>query len=73
MLRQEIVEAGLIKTYSDRGFKIRQIETGALYNMAIDPVTAYYTYEETLEPIVSQILATKGLTTEPILPEQVEE
>lgn len=40
----------LIKSESDRGMKIRQIETGILYDVAID-VPDLYTYEETNIPI----------------------
>lgn len=53
MLVQEIiqpeVEGGwiLVKTYSDAGFKVRQIETGTLYVEAIDPEFAHREYEET--------------------------
>lgn len=37
----------LYKTYSDAGLKIRQIETGLVYDSAIDVEDANYTYEET--------------------------
>lgn len=40
----------LIKTYSDKNFKIRQIETGDIYDEAID-IEGRFTYEETDEPI----------------------
>lgn len=36
----------LYKSYSDRGFYIRQIETGNVYSEAIDVENASYTYEE---------------------------
>lgn len=41
----------LYKTYSDANNKIRQIETGAIYEEAIDVEDAQYTYEETDEKI----------------------
>ena len=41
----------LFRTYSDRHCLIRQIETGALYEEAVDIETATYTYEETDQPI----------------------
>ena len=41
----------LYRTYSDEGFKIRQIETGVVYDEAIDVENAPYTYEETDEKI----------------------
>ena len=34
-------------TYSDKGFKVRQVETGAVYEAPIDIEGAPYTYEET--------------------------
>ena len=40
-----------IRHYSDSGYKIRQVETGELYNDAVDVVPCQYTYEETDEPI----------------------
>jgi hypothetical protein len=40
-----------IRHYSDRGMKIRQVETGKLYEDAVDIVPCPYTYVETDEPI----------------------
>ena len=37
----------LYKTYSDAGVKVLQIETGSVYDCAIDVEDANYTYEET--------------------------
>lgn len=37
----------LFKTFSDEGRCIRQLETGFVYDMAIDVEAALYTYEET--------------------------
>ena len=37
----------LYRTYSDEQFKIRQIETGNIYDEAIDVENTNYTYEET--------------------------
>ena len=42
---------GLIKTYSDAGMMIRQEQTGAIYDEAIDVEFAGYTYVETDTPI----------------------
>lgn len=50
MLIQETLESGLIKSYSDAGFMIKQVETGISYAEAID-VPNKYTYEETSEKI----------------------
>ena len=41
----------LTRTWSDAGFKIRQIETDILYDEAIDIEPLRYTYEETDIPI----------------------
>lgn len=37
----------LIHTYSDLQVKIKQVETGLLYNYADDVLPCEYTYEET--------------------------
>jgi hypothetical protein len=42
----------LYRTYSDEGFKIKQLETGNIYEEAIDIEDAIYTYEETDEKIL---------------------
>ena len=39
------------RRWSDAGVKIRQIESGALYNDAVDVIPCAYTYEETDEPV----------------------
>ena len=41
----------LYRTFSDAGFRIRQVETGIIYDDAIDVDGAPYTYEETNEAI----------------------
>lgn len=41
----------LYRTYSDANRRIRQVETGAIYDEAIDVDGAPYTYEETDEAI----------------------
>lgn len=40
-----------IRHYSDSNFKIRQIETGRVYDEAVDLLPCRYTYEETDEAI----------------------
>lgn len=42
----------LYRTYSDTGHYIKQIETGAIYEEAVDIENANYTYEETDDIIV---------------------
>lgn len=39
------------RTYSDEDLRIRQIETGIIYDDAVDVIPNKYTYEETNEPI----------------------
>ena len=41
----------LYKTYSDKGYLIKQVETNEIYEEAIDVENAPYTYEETDIPI----------------------
>lgn len=43
----------LYKSYSTDNFKIRQIETGHVYDSAIDVENAPYTYEETAEMVAA--------------------
>ena len=52
MIREELIEKGeRIHHWSDLNLKIRQIETGVVYDDAIDVLPCRYTYEETDEPI----------------------
>ena len=52
MIKTEFLNDGtLIKHYSDAGFMLLQVETGAKYSDPIDVVPCIYTYEETNEPI----------------------
>lgn len=41
----------LIRTKSDSNLKIKQLETGLVFEEAIDPYPTVYTYEETNENI----------------------
>lgn len=52
MIKQELFKeqsngVKLYRTYSDKNFKIKQIETGIIYDDAIDLEESTYTYEET--------------------------
>ena len=47
IVRERIEGTNLIKTYSDEGYYILQVETGIEYAEAIDIETAPYTYQET--------------------------
>ena len=50
MIIEEMVE-DRVRHYSDKNMKIRQIETGIVYDDAVDIYPCPYTYEETDEPI----------------------
>lgn len=52
MIKTEFLNDGtLIKHYSDAGFMLLQVETGAKYSDPIDIFPCPYTYEETDELI----------------------
>ena len=51
MIRKEQYSENLYRTYSDDGYKIRQIETGIVFDDALDTEDAGFTYEETDEKI----------------------
>ena len=54
MIKTEILKDGtLIRHYSDKRMKLKQVETGLIYDEAIDVISCKYTYEETNE-IVEQ-------------------
>lgn len=41
----------LYRTYSDEGYRIKQVETDSIYDEAIDVEDASYTYEEIEEKV----------------------
>jgi len=52
MIKTELLKDGtLIRHYSDIGMKLLQVETGIMYDEAIDIVPCKYTYEETENPV----------------------
>ena len=52
MIIEEFLEGGTrVHHYSDLNLKIRQVETGIIYEDAVDVVPCRYTYEETDEKI----------------------
>lgn len=51
MIAYEYTKDGRIRHWSDLGVMIRQVETGLLYQDAVDVLPCRYTYEETDEPI----------------------
>lgn len=62
MIKQEKKKVGghyFNHTYSDSGFYILQVETGAKYNEAYDVIPCRYTYEETSEKIETEEINNK--------------
>ena len=55
MLVEEMLTPTRVHHYSDAGMMIRQIETGILYEDAVDRAPCKYTYEETDEPIPEEV------------------
>ena len=56
MIKTEYLNDGtLIKHYSDAGFMLLQVETGAKYSDPVDLVPCRYTYEETENGILEDI------------------
>ena len=55
MVQTEIIN-DRVRHYSNSGMMLRQIETGALYEDAVDITPCPYTYEETDIPIESDPL-----------------
>lgn len=56
MIKQELFKeqsngVKLYRTYSDENYRIKQVETGTVYDEAIDVEGANYTYIETEEKI----------------------
>ena len=52
MIIIDIIDGGeRERRYSDAGRRLRQIETGAIYDDAVDVVPCAYTYEETDQPV----------------------
>lgn len=53
MIQSETINSSLIRHYSDAGLRIEQVETGRVYDDAVDAIPCAYTYRETDEPVVS--------------------
>lgn len=52
MIVEQLIDDGKrVRHYSDSSVKIRQKETGAVYDDAVDVMPCRYTYTETDEPI----------------------
>lgn len=51
MIVEEILSETLVRHYSDKAVKIKQEETGAVYDEAVDVIPCRYTYTETDIPV----------------------
>ena len=51
MIVEEMITPKRVRHYSDQQLKIRQVETGRIYDDAVDRYPRKYTYTETDEPI----------------------
>ncbi len=49
MIIEEKLNEQFVRRYSDKKVKIKQVETGILYDEAVDLIPCQYTYEETDE------------------------
>ncbi len=57
MICTEFLNDGtLIRRYSDAGKMLLQVETGALYEEAVDVLPERYTYEETDQPVLTEVM-----------------
>jgi len=54
MIQAEQLNEKYVRHYSDQNLWIRQIETGNLYEEAVDRIPCRYTYEETDQPIIHE-------------------
>ena len=55
MIIQRQLPDGRTYTYSNNGYKLRQVETGVIYYDVIDQIGVHYTYEETDQLIDEEI------------------
>lgn len=52
MVQTEILQGGnLIRHYSDEGKLLMQMETGVVYDEAVDVIPCRYTYRECVEEV----------------------
>jgi len=61
MIKTELLENNLVRTYSDAGMKIHGGYPEGDYNEAIDPVSIQRTYTETDIPIEDEISDSEAL------------
>ena len=58
MIVSEQINDALVRHYSDSGMMIKQVETGNLYEEAVDVVPCRYTYTETDTPVLTDVAPT---------------
>ena len=63
MIKEEVLTETLIRHYSDQSMKILQVETGILYDEAVDVAPCEFTYEESTEPIDENSADAGGVDT----------
>jgi hypothetical protein len=51
MIIVELLSETLVRHYSNKGMKLKQVETGIVYDEAIDLIPCEFTYEETDERV----------------------
>lgn len=56
MIVEEVLNERLVRRYSDKGVKLKQVQTGLFYDEAVDLIPCKYTYEETDEKIAAEEL-----------------
>ena len=52
MVVEEELNEQFVRHYSDKGMKLKQVETGIVYDEAVDLIPCKYTYEETDKMII---------------------
>ena len=54
MIVEEVLNERLVRHYSNKGVKVKQVETGIVYDEAIDLIPCKYTYEETNQQLQAE-------------------
>lgn len=70
MLKTEILDGNLIRTYSDDGHDLLQEQTGMVYREAVDVMPCRYSYREVdrqAEPETEELPSTEVLAEEAYL------
>lgn len=67
MIIEQIIDENTVLHFSDQGMKIRQVETGFLFDEAGDFIPCIYTYAETDIPLDPQVEPEPELSAEETL------